>query len=223
MVISAFVRPLHAVLVHHSRFQSIQNDILPPLGGWWWFASGNSGLCFQQYIASRAEAVSSVVNLPLGGEAVPALVAAPCRALREVGVAVIAITAPPPTGAEAGTSTLLAPTAPLTMVTDAGTSTLLALAALPPTGTDAGTSTLLALAATPPTGTDAGTSTLLAITLSFSMRTRFVFRFLCYFNTCSNRPRHELGRVCGSSLHFSLRACYSSILKSRHDLHHYAQ
>ena len=65
MVISAFVRPLHAVIVHHSRYQSIQNDILPPLGGWWWFASGNSGLCFQQYIASYAEAISSVLYLAL--------------------------------------------------------------------------------------------------------------------------------------------------------------
>ena len=65
MVISAFVRPLHAVLVHHSRYQSIQNDILPPLVGWWWFASGNSRLFLQPYFASRAEAVSSVLNSPL--------------------------------------------------------------------------------------------------------------------------------------------------------------
>jgi len=218
MVIPAFVRPLHAVLVHHSRYQSIQNDILPPLVGWWWFASGISCLCFQQYLASRAEAVSSVLNLPLGGEGGPALVAAPCRGLREVGVAVIALTALPPTGTDAGTSTarllalaalppmvtdagtstarLLAHTANPPMVTDVGTSTLLALAAPLTTGTDAGTSTLLALVARLTTGTDAGTSTarLLAITLAFSMRTRFpnIFRLLCNF-------RHELERVWGSS------------------------
>ena len=68
--------------------------------------------------------------------------------------------------------------------------------------TDAGTSTLLALAALPPTGTDAGTSTarLLAMTLAFSMRTRFpnIFRLLCYFT--HSIVRHELERVCGSSL-----------------------
>ena len=34
------------------------------------------------------------------------------------------------------------------------------------------------------------------------MRTWFpnTFRLLCYFDTCSNRLRHELERVCGSSL-----------------------
>ena len=64
-VIATFVSPLHSVLVHHSRYQSIQNDILPPLVGSWWFASGNRRLCVQPYFASYAEAVSSVLNLPL--------------------------------------------------------------------------------------------------------------------------------------------------------------
>ena len=138
----------------------------------------------QQYFAPRAEAVSSVLNLPLGTDLNPALVAAPCRALREVGVAVVAQTSNPPMLADAGTSTLLARTAnppmvtdagtstllahtaPLAMLADAGTSTLLALTALPPMVTDAGTSTLLALAALPPVVTDASTSTLLAMVLA---------------------------------------------------------
>jgi hypothetical protein len=219
MVISAFVRPLHAVLVQHSRYQSIQDDILPPLGGRWWFASGNNRLCFQQYFASYTEAVSAVLNSPLGGEDGPALVAAPSRALCEVGVAVIALTALPPMGTEVGTSTLLARTALPPTGTDAATSTLLALAALPPMLAEAGTSTLLALAAVPPTGTEAststllamaalppmlaeaGTSTLLAIILLFSMRTQLpnTFRLLWYFNTFFHQFRHELERVCGSS------------------------
>ena len=212
MVISAFVRPLHAVLVQHSRYQIIQDDILPPLVGWWWFASGISRLCFQQYFASRAEAVSAVLNLALRSEENPALVAAPRRGLREVGVAVIAQTSNPPMLADAGTSTLLARTANPPMVTEAGTSTLLALTALPPVRTDSGTSTLLALVAPltmvteagtstllartalTPMGTEASTSTLLAIILAFSMRTQLpnIFRLLCYF-------RHELERVWGSS------------------------
>ena len=223
MVISAFVRPLHAVLVQHSRYQIIQNDILPPLVGWWCLASGISRLFLQPYFASYAEAVSSVLNPPLGGELVPALVAAPCRTLREFGIAVIARTATPPVRTDAGTSTarllalaalppvvtdagtstLLAPTANPPMLADAGTSTLLAPTARPPMGADAGTSTLLARFARPPMGTDAGTSTLLAIILLFSMRTRFQDKFslLCNFNTHSNRLRHELERVWGSSLH----------------------
>ena len=165
MVISAFVRPLHAVLVQHSRYQIIQNDILPPLVGWWWFASGNSRLFLQPYFASYAEAVSSVLKPPLGGELVPALVAAPCRGLCEVGVAVVAHTSNPPTGTDAGTSTarLLARTALSPMGTDAGTSTarLFARTALSLVRTDAGTSTArrLALTALPQMLTDAGTST----------------------------------------------------------------
>jgi hypothetical protein len=54
------------------------------------------------------------------------------------------------------------------------------------------------------------------------MRTRFTntLRLLWYFNTFSHQSRHELERVWGSSLHFSLRACYSSILKARNYLNH---
>jgi hypothetical protein len=168
MVISAFVRPLHAVLVHHSRYQSIQDDILPSLVGRWWFASGNSCLCFQQYFASRAEAVSAVLNLTLGGELVPALVAAPCGGLREFGVAVIAIATMTPTGTVA-------------WVTEAGACTFLASIPLPPMLADAGTSTFFANTVTPPVRTDTRTSTIFAITVTPPMRTRFMlvypFRF----------------------------------------------
>ena len=104
MVIATFVRPLNAVLVHHSRYQSIQNDILPPFVGRWWFTSGNNRLFLQPYFASKAEAVSAVLTSPLGGEDVSALVAAPCRALREVGVALIALTALLLMGTDASTS-----------------------------------------------------------------------------------------------------------------------
>ena len=125
-------------------------------------------------------------NLALRRDENPALVAAPCRGLREVGVAVIALAANPPTGTDAGTSTarLLAQFLAFSMGTDAGTSTARLLAHIAPLTmvTEAGTSTLLAHTANPPTGTDAGTSTarLLATTLAFSMRTQLpnIFRFL---------------------------------------------
>jgi len=189
MVISAFVRPLHVVLVHHSRYQTIQNDILPPLVGRWWFASCNSGLCFQEYFASYTQAVSSVRNLALGGELVPALVAAPCRGLCEVGVAVIARTANPPTGTDAGTSTarLLARTALPQMLAEASASTarLLATTVLPP------------MVAVYCTSTARAAARVLAINLAFSMKTELMnpFRLLCYFNTFFHWVESELGRV----------------------------